>query len=174
MARETVPPAQFYKAFKSRLLALSHAHDLLSRGAWQDASLRDLLQQMLAPYAQGDEHRIVLAGPGVRLSPNAALALAMAFHELATNAAKYGALSAPGGRIAVTWAAESSGARALDIRWVERGGPAVVPPSRRGFGSRLIERGLAHELEAELRLQFVPPGLDCLVRLPLTHKVRLA
>ena len=175
MARHAEPPERFYAAFKGRLLALSHAHDLLTRCAWEGASLHDLVRQMLAPYAAGDERRIALAGPEVRLNPNAAVGLAMAFHELATNAAKYGASSTSNGRIAITWTAERAGAAsAVEIRWAESGGPPVRPPCRRGFGSRLIERGLAHELEAELWLEFAPAGVECRIRLPLTHKVRLA
>jgi two-component sensor histidine kinase len=174
MMRGSEPPERFYQAFRARLLALSHAHDLLTRGAWQSASLRDLLRQMLAPYTTGDRPRIMFAGPDVHLSPNAAVDLAMAFHELATNAAKHGALSVPGGRIAISWTADGSGdTGVIHLLWAERGGPTVQPPARRGFGLRLIERGLAHELKAEVRLDFAPAGLECRIRLPLSRKVML-
>jgi PAS domain S-box-containing protein len=166
MARGVESPDRFYKAFQARLLALSHAHDLLTRGAWQGAPLRQLLEQALAPYADGDERRIALSGPDIRLNPNVAVGLAMAFEELATNATKFGALSVPDGRIAVTWTTEEGDAETIEIRWRESGGPAVAEPRRRGFGSRLLERGLAYELKAEVRLDFAPAGLECRIRLP--------
>ena len=170
-ARSAQSLERFQEAFEGRLLALSHVHDLLASSAWQGVSLKDLLERTLAPYG-GDEGRVAIEGPAVQLGSNAAVGLAMAFHELATNAVKYGALSAPGGRAVVTWTAHRwSGPGALEIRWVERNGPPVAPPSRRGFGSRLIERGLARALDAELRLEFLPAGLECGMRLPLSRKV---
>ena len=167
MARETDSPKQFYQGFKARLLALSNAHDLLTRGAWQGASLRELLQRTLAPYAGGATQRVVITGEDIRLKPRAALGMAMAFQELATNAAKHGALSAAEGRITVDWRAEPPGSNLIEIRWIETGGPSVVPPRRRGFGTRLLERGLAYELKAEVKLDFAPTGLRCRIRLPL-------
>jgi PAS domain S-box-containing protein len=173
MAREAGAPKQFYSAFKARILALSRAHDLLSRHGWRGASLHDLIEQMLAPHIAGG--RISIHGPEVRLNPNATMGLAMAFNELATNALKHGALAASDGQIAITWTAEwSNGTGAVELSWVERGGPVVQRPDRRGFGSRLIEDGLAHELDAEIRLAFTPAGVECRIRLPLTHKVELA
>ena len=167
MAREAGSPELFYRAFKARLIALSNAHDLLTRGAWQGASLRDLLQQTLAPYAQEGNERVVVAGSEVGLKPNMAVGLAMAFQELATNAAKHGALSTPDGRVAVEWRGGPPDADRIEIRWVERGGPPVKLPRRRGFGSRLLERGLAYEFRAEVKMEFTPGGLECLIKLPI-------
>jgi PAS domain S-box-containing protein len=166
MARSADSPGRFYEAFRARLLALSHAHDLLTRDAWQGASLRELLRQTLAAYVGSDERRAELSGPEVRLNPNVAVGLAMAFQELATNATKYGALSTPDGRIALSWSTGVPYPDAVEIRWRESGGPAVAQPRHRGFGSRLLERGLAHELRAEVRLDFAPAGLECRIRLP--------
>jgi two-component sensor histidine kinase len=164
MARETESPKRFYQDFKTRLLALSHAHDLLTRGAWQGASLRELIQQTLAPYASGSEPRAVLEGQDIWLKPRTAVGLAMAIQELATNAAKHGALSAAGGRVAVNWHGGESDP--IEIRWLESGGPQAAPPRRRGFGTRLLERGLAYEFKAEVKLDFAPAGLQCRIRLP--------
>ena len=95
-----------------------------------------------------------------------AVGLAMAFQELATNAAKHGALSISGGHVAVNWRDGRPASGMIEITWVESGGPGVAPPHRRGFGSRLLERGLAYEFKAEVKLDFVPAGLRCLIRLP--------
>jgi two-component system CheB/CheR fusion protein len=161
----------FREAFEGRLLALSRVHEVLTRSAWQDAALRVLLEQTLAPYSGSRAGRVAFAGPEVRLAPNAAVALTMAFHELATNAVKYGALSVPEGRVTVSWQTDTDAAEdGVAITWRESGGPPVLPPRRRGFGSRLIERGLAQELEARLRLDFLPSGLECSMSLPLSCK----
>jgi two-component sensor histidine kinase len=115
-----------------------------------------------------------VSGPAVRLGPNAAVTLNMAFHELATNAAKHGALSVETGRVEVKWAVENSSTPpAIAIEWRESGGPTVTVPRSRGFGSRLIETGIAHELGGEARLVFAPEGLICHMRLPLTAKLSL-
>jgi PAS domain S-box-containing protein len=167
MARETRSPELFYQAFKARLIALSKAHDLLTRGAWKGAPLQELLQQTVAAYSQEGEPRVSMSGPAIWLKPNVAVGLAMAFQELATNAAKHGALSVPGGRVAVEWQTAAPDTDAVEIRWTERGGPPVTSPRRRGFGSRLLERGLAYEFKAAVRLDFAPSGLQCVIRLPL-------
>jgi two-component sensor histidine kinase len=111
----------------------------------------------------------------MRLTPSAALALNLALHELVTNAAKYGALSAPTGRVEVDWSIErDASVPVLDLRWVERDGPPVAPPCRRGFGSRMIERGIALELDGEVRLDFQPEGVQCLIRLPMSERIVLS
>jgi PAS domain S-box-containing protein len=166
----------FQEKFDARLLALSRSHNLLARETWRGADLGDVVSETLAPYATGTEPpRVVAGGPGIRLAPSAAVTLGMAFHELAINAAKHGALSAPAGRVEVGWSTDLRGGKtpALEILWRETGGPAVAQPRRSGFGSRLIERGLAHELEAEVRLDFEPAGLQCRIRLPLSAKVAI-
>lgn len=167
MAREARSPELFYQAFKARLIALSKAHDLLTRGSWKGASLQELLQQTVAPYSREGEPRVSMSGPAIWLKPNVAVGLAMAFQELATNAVKHGALSVPGGRVAVEWRGGPPESYRLEIRWVESGGPPVKAPRWRGFGSRLLERGLAYEFKAEVQLDFAPAGLQCSIRLPI-------
>jgi two-component sensor histidine kinase len=162
-------PPEVSEAFVDRLFALARVHDLLSEAAWESASLRDVVARTLAPYAEG-EARFTAVGPAVRLTPNAAVTLSMAFHELATNAMKYGALSAPGGHVDIGWKKAGEG---VAIDWRERGGPPVAEPTRRGFGSRLIERGLARELGSEARFDFHPEGLRCHIRIPSSAKLNL-
>lgn len=166
-------PDEFFGAFEQRIVSLAAAHDLLTREHWKGASLEDVLRRTLAPHHESEQARVQLAGPPARLLPNVSLALSMAFHELATNAVKHGALSAPGGSIAVTWgaAARDEGGRAegLAIRWVERGGPPVAPPQHQGFGARLLGRGLARELHGDVALRFVPTGLECHIWIPDPH-----
>jgi PAS domain S-box-containing protein len=156
-------------AFLGRLFALSGAHDLLARGHWAGAPLRDLAEGRLAPHRDGNAARAQAAGPEVWLRPGAAVVLGMALHELAANAVAHGALSAPGGRVRLGWSVvPAAGGELLSVRWAEEGGPPVPgPPTRRGFGLRLIERGLAQELRAKTRLLFEPPGLRCEIDAPL-------
>ena len=168
-ARGAPTPAAFRESFEGRLIALSKAHDQLTQHHWESADLRELVSGSLAPYAGAD--RMVLRGEDVVLRPRAVLTLAMAFHELATNAAKYGALSAPGGRIEIHWRPvrpEGRDGRALlQIDWAEQDGPAVVAPSHRGFGSKLIEGSVAAELGGNARLHFDRQGLRCEMLIPL-------
>jgi PAS domain S-box-containing protein len=161
-------------AFEGRILALSKAHSLLGRKDWEALSLRDVIDQILRPFGLND-HRIVrfsVVGDDVRLHPKAALTLAMVFHELATNAAKHGALSngAPG-KIDIAWQVvpTSQGDR-MRLRWQESGGPSVTPPGRKGFGSRLIEGGLAQELDGEVRLDYKPAGVVCQFSMPVPRE----
>jgi PAS domain S-box-containing protein len=163
---------EFTAAFEARLFALSKTHNLLTEGAWAGASLRALLEIEVAPYAEGGESgRFSLAGMhDVHLGPRAAVALGLAFHELATNAVKYGALSNDSGSIAVMWNLEDAPQEQqllLHLVWTEQGGPAVEKPRRRGFGTRLIERGIASELGGEVLLEHKPEGLVCEMRVPL-------
>lgn len=150
----------------ARLLALSHAHDVLTNEKWSGADLHEIVAQAAAPYRQkGREDRFVLDGPNVRLTPRTAIALALALHELATNAAKYGALSTPEGRVELDWTLE--GDDRLRLTWRERGGPVVTAPTRTGFGTRLIQRGLAAELGGRVELSFLPEGVVCIVEAQL-------
>jgi len=152
----------------ARLVALSRTHDLLARGSWEGASLRDLLLQELEPYRSEEDARFVVEGPDFALRPNAALALGMAFHELATNAAKYGSLSKPAGRVRVGWdLLRRSELSMLRLKWAETGGPPVETTDRKGFGSILIERGLSLELDCKAELDFAPSGLVCTIEIPL-------
>ncbi|MDO9712208.1 sensor histidine kinase [Paracraurococcus lichenis] len=164
-ARGAEHPDAFQSRFQSRLIALAQAHDMLTQRAWRDAALGDLIRRTLAPHADGGDiaARVHAAGPSVWLRPEAAIAMHMALHELATNAAKYGALSTPGGRVEVTWhcvADEGDGATRLNLLWCERGGPRVEPPTRTGFGSRLLERGLVQQFGASTSLTFTPEGVE--------------
>ena len=156
------------KVFEERLVALSRTHDLLSRDRWESASLRDLLLQEVEPYRSEEDVRFVIEGPDLMVTPKAALALGMAFHELATNAAKYGALSRAAGQVRITWdVVRASPPSALRLTWAESGGPPVKKRERRGFGSSVIERGLVLELDGEVRLDFDPAGLVCTIEIPL-------
>jgi two-component system, chemotaxis family, CheB/CheR fusion protein len=156
------------EAFDARLVALSQTHDLLARDNWEGASLRELLLQELEPYRSKEGLRFVVEGPDLALRPKAALALGMAFHELATNAAKYGALSKPEGQVRVTWELlRSAEATTLRLQWVETGGPPVENTGDKGFGSILLERGLSLELDGEVRLDHDPSGIVCTMQIPL-------
>jgi two-component sensor histidine kinase len=159
--RGATDPASFAKAFEARLLALSQTHNALTDGQWAGAGLRQILDLELSPH--GPE-RVRLEGPDVHLPARMALSLGMVFHELATNAAKYGALSQDG-RLSVSWAREDDG---LAVAWRETGGPTVAPPTRRGFGSRLIERSITSELRGRLEIDYRPEGLACAFWAPMT------
>lgn len=150
-------------AFEGRLEALAATHGLLTNENWQPIPLRKILDDAIAPFRSGQDI-FSLAGPDVALPPKAAVTLALAIHELGTNAAKYGALSTPAGRIRVEWTID--GGR-LSLEWRESGGPVVAPPDRRGFGSRLIERGLAAELRGTATIHFEESGVVCRVDAPL-------
>ncbi|CAN7588324.1 PAS domain-containing protein [Phenylobacterium sp. LjRoot225] len=166
-APDLAGPAQ---DFEERLMALAWAYEILTREQWAGASLREVIQRTMAPHIDRASNRLALDGPDLWLTPNWALSLALAMHELATNAVKYGALSTDGGRVGVQWRIlESSGTRRLELEWRESGGPSVIQPERRGFGSRLIERSLSRELHGEVRLDFEPAGLVCRVFAPLAE-----
>ena len=155
-------------ALEGRLIALARAHDVLTRESWEGAELKEIVAETLAPYSVRGEDRLRMRGPEVRLSPRMALALSMALQELATNAVKYGALSNAAGTVDIVWdvkAAEPSDL--LFLRWEERDGPAVQAPARRGFGSRLIERSLARELNGAAHIDFKPSGIVCTLEAPL-------
>jgi PAS domain S-box-containing protein len=158
-------------AFDSRLIALSEAHTILTRTNWEGAELKDIAERALAAF-QSEGHypeRVRIDGCEVQLRPQVALALAMAFHELASNAAKYGALSTVSGSIRLHWEREDD---RLRITWKEAGGPPVATPSHRGFGTRLIEQGLARELKGEVRLDYQPDGVVCTIDIPLPSERR--
>lgn len=154
------------EALDRRLFALASTHDVLTRERWEGAELADVLDAVLAPHGGAAGGRFATGGPPLRLGPNAAVSLSMSLHELATNAVKYGALSQPGGHVAVRWQ-RLDGPPRLRLVWQEEGGPPVESPARRGFGSRLIERGLAYELGATVSLDFRREGLCCTIEMPL-------
>ncbi|WP_083203564.1 sensor histidine kinase [Ensifer adhaerens] len=150
-------PEAFAEAFNGRLLALAGAHDLLTREAWQAVYLNDIAQAVLAAWIE--DGRVALHGPAIRISPKQALPLSMAFNELLTNAIKYGSLSSPGGRVALSWQCRD----VCTVRWEERGGPLASPPQRQGFGLRVLNRGLANELGHPVDLRFEPEGVTCTI-----------
>ncbi|HEY0647359.1 PAS domain-containing sensor histidine kinase [Phenylobacterium sp.] len=149
-----------------RLLALSAAHNVLTRENWQSADLGEIAREALRPYDDPPGARIDLSGPTARLPPNVALALSMALHELATNAVKYGALSAAEGRVRVGWTM-AEGGKALVLDWEEAGGPCVAPPTATGFGTRLLA-GLTGELRAPADLVYAPKGVTCRLQVPIS------
>jgi PAS domain S-box-containing protein len=157
-------------AFEARLIALSKSHDVLTREHWEGADLFDAVNNAIAPYRGQSEHqRFRIEGEPLRLRPKAMLALSLAFHELATNAVKYGALSGDGGTVSIDWRVVPQTQR-FELRWRESGGPVVRPPARRGFGSRLVERGLAQDIGGEVSLTFDDPGVVCAISAPL-HEI---
>jgi two-component system CheB/CheR fusion protein len=159
---------EFGTAFLGRVDALGQAYMLLSRDNWTRSSLRELVSSEIGPLGADGQSRI--KGPELQVPPKTALTLAMAIHELATNAVKYGALSHPEGRLDVTWRIdEMAGDGKLVLDWIERGGPVVRPPATRGFGSTLIERSVAYELRGEARLSFPPEGATCRIIVPLEN-----
>ena len=167
LVRGSATNAQSLEAYKEgileRLNAMARTHGLLTQGRWEGVDLRDLVAAQTAAFSD----RLGVTGSKVMLRPKAALSVSLALHELATNGAKYGALSSAAGRVEIDWtAAVCDGRRWLTLRWVEQGGPNVRPPSRTGFGRLLLERVLAYDLEGKVDLDFRPKGLVCTVELP--------
>jgi two-component sensor histidine kinase len=161
-------PRPVRQVFEARLLALSRVHNQLTRSHWQSADLEKILHDILAPYRDVGPERISLMGVPVRLAPQAALTLAMVLNELATNAANHGSLSTSDGRLSVAWSVGGNGAGpALRLDWQEIGGPPVRPPERRGFGSRLVKRGVTQALKGSADLSFEPTGVRCSMEIPL-------
>ena len=157
-----------WDAFESRLIALSRAHNLLTDANWTTANLREIVLDQVALGQPGD--RIVIEGPSAELDPSAAVSIALALHELRTNATKYGALSNDTGKVVVSWVLEQKG-HWLKLRWEEQGGPPVVAPERNGFGSRLIERALARELGGKVEIDYRASGVVCEINAPVASAV---
>lgn len=155
----------FTDSLTARIRALSATHDLLSQSDWGFAALGDVVASELAPYMEGSESHVEMSGPDIKLAPNDAMSLGLAIHELATNAAKYGALSVGEGRVHVDWALISHDL--ATIRWREEGGPPVTEPVKRGFGRDLIEKIVAHELKSQVNLEFKPGGVECELKVPV-------
>jgi two-component sensor histidine kinase len=154
--------------FETRLTALAKAHDLLTRNCWEGADFSEIVAEAIAPFRDGLQARFEVTGPRIQLLPKAVLALSMALHELATNA-KYGALSDGAGGIKLSWELSEDIPQRFQLRWIESGGPSVEMPSKRGFGSRLIEQGLSHDLSGEVQLDFAPEGVVCTIDAPLNE-----
>ncbi|BCG83795.1 hypothetical protein MesoLj113b_73370 (plasmid) [Mesorhizobium sp. 113-3-3] len=161
-------PSPAFRQFESRLIALSRAHDVLTREDWEGIQLDELIAQTIAPLCVRLDVRVAMSGPALRLRPKLALSLSMAFHELCTNAAKYGALANEERRIEIRWdVLGSDPEQQLALHWEESGGPEIRSPSHKGFGSRLLERALGSEFNAEVTLSFRPPGVVCDICLPM-------
>jgi PAS domain S-box-containing protein len=161
------------KAFTARMITLAHAHDILVKTSWITAPIKQVIEGALAPHRTGQD-RFEVSGPELLLQPKPALAIALAVHELATNAMKYGALSKDGGRVRIKWSTTiRDGIPGFDFDWTETGGPPVVmpEPSQKGFGTRLIERMLKNDVGGEVLLNFAPDGVSCEVRAPLNNLV---
>jgi PAS domain S-box-containing protein len=156
-------------AFEARLLALARVHNVLTRESWDGAELGNVVADAIAPLdaTEGHRSRFLVSGPVLRLSPRLALSIAMALHELGTNAVKYGSLSREGGTVTIAWSVDRGPETRLTLRWSEDGGPPVSPPTRTGFGSRLIERSLARELDGTVQLLFAPAGVVCIIEAPV-------
>jgi len=150
--------------FEGRLTALAETHNLLSQEKWQGSELRDVIARVLQPYLLTNPERVRMFGPKVPLSPRLAVVLSMIVHEMATNAAKYGALSNDTGTVALDWEViDDNAGEQLRLIWTEIGGPPVTEPVRRGFGSRLIERSARDQLGGEATVDFLPRGVVCTV-----------
>ena len=157
--------------FEGRLGALAEAHNLLSREKWQGSELSDVVSRVLQPYLMTNTDRIKVFGPKVPLSPRRAVVLSMILHEIATNAAKYGALSNDTGTVTLDWEVLHEGATPqLRLIWTETGGPPVTAPVQRGFGSRLIERSARDQLGGEATVDFLPHGVVYTVTVSLGDK----
>jgi PAS domain S-box-containing protein len=172
--REAPEPAAFNAAFSARLAALARAHSLLTRELWQGAALGEIVASALAPFGGDGPEAIRIEGPPVVIKPNAALTLSLVLHELATNAAKHGALTSPHGQVSVAWRRTDEQAGqppCVELVWGERGGPSVAPPTKQGFGSRLIAAS-AEQLGGEVAMRYETAGFQARFRFSLPdHEV---
>ena len=166
-ARHTGSVDSFLTQFGARLQALAASHDLLVRESWYGASLDELIRSQLGSHIDGSPGQVSIEGPAIALKPEAAQNLGLALHELAANAAKFGALSVPSGRVSVIWRRRDGAAEnSLELDWREEHGPKVKNRRRKGFGSIVIERNLSRALDAEVNLEFDPDGLRCHIVIP--------
>ncbi|MBZ7926774.1 PAS domain S-box protein [Ensifer adhaerens] len=160
LGRSDATDAGEVQAFEARLVSMARAHDLLTHGNWERAELQAIINQAISPYSQ---ERFVVSGPQIQVPPRMVVSLSLALHELATNAAKYGALSTGDGQVSIMWSLQAGTPTRLTLRWQESGGPRVEQPSRKGFGSRLIQTLLAAELNGQVEISYHPAGLVCSV-----------
>ncbi|PZP39858.1 MAG: hypothetical protein DI585_02780 [Pseudomonas fluorescens] len=171
-ARHTDSVDAFIERFGARLHALAGSHDLLVQESWQRASISELISSQLGHYSDLVGTQVLISGPQVYLNPDAAQNLGMALHEMATNAAKYGALSTPTGQVSISWSWKGQGSkRILRMLWREKGGPAVMAPKSRGFGSQVIERNLTRALGATVKLDYPSTGFKADMDLPASLTV---
>ncbi|MBB4288721.1 two-component system CheB/CheR fusion protein [Rhizobium leguminosarum] len=165
-------PAAFAASVEGRITAIANAHSLLTvEGGRSEAFLRDLVRRELSPYDERGMN-INVGGPEVTLTPRAGLTLALAIHELASNASKYGALSVDSGHLSATWSVDGNATHPkLIFVWAETGGPSVGLPTRSGFGTKLIDRTVSHDLDGEVKREFLPSGVHCTIEIPLTSEI---
>jgi PAS domain S-box-containing protein len=172
-ARTTTTMEEFESRFGQRLQGLAASHDVLVRNSWQGAPVADLMRQHLMPFMDTQGSRIELIGPDVIVTAEATQAIGLAIHELATNAVKYGALSVPSGSVKISWAfdREPFAARELLIKWVEEGGPRVIPPTRNGFGHLVIGEMMERSLNAQITHEFAARGVEWSASIPVTNLI---
>jgi two-component sensor histidine kinase len=163
--RRSVDLDDFAESLTGRIRALSATHDLLSQSDWSNAPIAEIVRSELAPYMAESDGHVEMAGPDISLAPNDAMSLGLGIHELATNAAKYGALSSSQGRVIIEWRLISP--EVAEVRWREEGGPPVTAPRKRGFGRDLLEKIVAHELQSKVDLRFEPEGVQCTLHVPV-------
>lgn len=173
MARQTARTAgsigNFLELFSARIQALAHSHDLLVQQSWHSAALEDLVRGQLEHYLDRGGAQLVVQGPAVWLDPEAAQSIGLAIHELTANAARFGSLSRPEGKVSVMWRHDGDD---VEIMWNESGGPEVKPERNPGFGSLVLEKNLPRALGASVQLDFRPQGLRCRIALPAKHLAR--
>jgi two-component system CheB/CheR fusion protein len=175
MTRGAVSVPQFTEAFLGRLDSMARTHDLLTRSNWQGTDLKEMVANMLRAHLSGDGGNIRIDGPELTLEPSAATTLGMVFYELATNAAKYGALSTRAGRIDIQWrVSKLDGEEGVSLIWEESGGPAVKTDTAEGFGTAFVKRSVAYEISGHVRLELRPNGVHCLIEFPLRRNVQRA
>jgi two-component sensor histidine kinase len=162
-ARHSPGIEAFQDRFSQRIAAMARSQDLLVGSNWAGATVADLVRMQLSPFAEEMSSRIDVAGPSLELKPNAVHSITLALHELATNAAKYGALSVPDGRVAIDW--EAAGER-FRMSWRERGGPPVTPPAKKGFGHVVISEMVAGSLHGNVTLDYAREGLLWAIDVP--------
>jgi PAS domain S-box-containing protein len=160
------------KLIEGRINALARVHTLFAQSRWTGAELHSVVTQELLPYREDRETRVRINGPEVMLEPNMAQMVAISLHELATNAAKYGSLSAASGHLEIAWSRTADGR--LNLRWAESGGPVVAPPTHRGFGTRILEKVIGGQLGGQVRFDWRDQGLICEIALPLQGQQRPA
>jgi two-component sensor histidine kinase len=177
IARRTARTAgsmeEFENRFERRLQGLAASHDVLVRENWHGAPLADLVRQQLVPFVEIQSSRFEIAGPDIVITAEAAQAIGLAIHELATNAIKYGALSDPAGKVSVSWMfdGEAGASGPLLLNWIEQGGPPVSPPSRKGFGHVVIGEMVERSLNGKVAVEFADEGLRWRVSIPPTNLV---
>jgi two-component sensor histidine kinase len=162
---------EVFAAFSERIAALGRTYDVLLAGSWTTASLQEIMATTISPYQSASKARFEVRGPAVEVPGSAAMAFSMAIHELCTNAVKYGALSTERGRVTIDWTVrEEAGSQAVSLVWAEHDGPPVSEPTRRGFGSRMIENAFGRTMNPRVTLEFAPEGVICRIDVRLVEE----